>query len=106
MTEYKLTVRAEQDLEDAYEYLYKVNPEAALKLLQALQERCNSLANMPGQGKQRTEFNGFVEGLLSVAEHNYTIFYRQTNYGVLVIRFLHHSRDPDLFFNPDSYSER
>ena len=87
--------------------LYKLNPDAALKLLLALKERCANLAYMPGQGKQRNEFNKFVkaEGLRSVAEHNYIIFYRQTNYGVLIIRFLHHSRDLDQFFTPDVYGE-
>jgi len=108
VTEYKLTVRADQDLEDAYEYLYKLNPDAALKLLLALKKRCASLATMPGQGKQRNEFNKFIKvgGLRSAAEHNYTIFYRQTNYGALIIRILHHSRDVDQFFTPDSYSEQ
>ncbi len=70
MTEYKLTIRANQDLEDAYEYLYKLNPDAALKLLRALKKRCISLADMAGQGRQRNEFNNFVkvEGLRSAAE--------------------------------------
>lgn len=106
MSEYKLTVQAGQDLEDAYEYLYKQNPDAALKLLEALEDRCASLVDMPGQGKQRNEFNQFANGIRSVAEHNYTIFFRQTNYGVLIIRFLHHSRDIDKFFNQDNYNER
>jgi toxin ParE1/3/4 len=106
VTEYRLTIQADQDLENAYEYLYKLNQDAALKLLHALKERCANLAVMPGQGKQRIEFNEFVEGLRSVAEYSYTIFYRQTNYGILIIRILHHSRDIDQFFNSDSYSER
>jgi toxin ParE1/3/4 len=95
VTEYKLTIRADQDLEDAYEYLYKLNKDASSKLLYALQERFCSLASMPKQGKLRNEF---VEELRSVAEHGYTIFYRQKNYGVLIIRILHHSRDVDQFF--------
>jgi toxin ParE1/3/4 len=108
VTEYKLTIRADQDLEDAYEYLYTLNPDAALKLLHALKERCASLADMPGQGRQRNEFNEFVkvEGLRSAAESNYTIFYRQTNYGVLIIRILHHSRDVDQILTPENYSEQ
>jgi toxin ParE1/3/4 len=108
VTEYKLTIRATQDLEDAYEYLYKLNPDAALKLLQALKERCTSLADMPGQGRQRNEFNEFVKvkGLRSAAENNYTIFYQQTTYGVLILRILHHSRDVEQIFTPGSSSEQ
>jgi plasmid stabilization system protein ParE len=61
---------------------------------------------MPGQGRQRNEFSEFVRvrGLRSSAAGSYIIFYRQTNYGVLVIRILHHSRDLEQIFTPDTYS--
>lgn len=92
-------------MDDAYEYLYERNPVAAFQLLQSLEERCISLAAISGQGKQRVEFNEFAEGLRSINEQGYVIFYRQTSYGILVIRFLHHSRDIDQILNSDSYNE-
>lgn len=64
MTEYKLTIQAAQDLEDAYEYLYGKNQDAALKLLNALSstnllriyEVCPNTITQFSIGKQNMTF--------------------------------------------------
>lgn len=74
MSEYQLTVMAEQDLEDIYDHIAEQNPDAAFRVIYAIEKRSEALADMPNAGKKRDEF---LNGVRSVAEGNYVIFYKK-----------------------------
>jgi toxin ParE1/3/4 len=95
MKRYRLTPEAEKDLDQISDYIANDNPQAALRLLGRIEERCQRLAEMPETGRARDEL---AEGLRSGIVGNYVIFYRLDDEGIQVIRVLHGSRDlPSLF---------
>jgi toxin ParE1/3/4 len=95
VSSYELTVLASLDLEEIYDQIAADNSSAALKLINAIEERCSGLAEMPNQGGSRNEL---FPGMRSVAVGNYIIFYKPSERGILVIRVLHGKRDCDQFF--------
>lgn len=95
MKKYRLTRDASNDLGEIARYLATENPTAAQGLLDRIEERCRSLAEMPETGRLRGEL---APNLRSVAVGNYVIFYRPDDEGIQIIRVLHGSRDiPSLF---------
>lgn len=90
MKRYQLTREASNDLGEIARYIATENPNAALELLDRLEERCQALAEMPDIGRLREEF---AANLRSVAVGRYVIFYRPDKDGIQVIRVLHGSRD-------------
>lgn len=97
MAEFKFTKLAELDLVDIHEEIFPVNKEGALRLLNAIEMRCKGLAEMPNSGRNRHEL---FPDMQSVAEGNYTIYFKATDYGILVIRILHCKQETDRFFLP------
>jgi len=95
MKRYRLTPEAENDLDEITGYIANDNPQAALRLLDRIQDRCQQLAEMPETGRIREEL---AEGLRSGLVGKYVIFYRPDEAGIQVIRVIHGSRDiPSLF---------
>ena len=89
------TSRAHLDLVEAALRIAEENPLAADRWLDAMEEKCRRLAQMPGLGRKRPDLapdlRGFPVG-------NYIIFYREVAEGIQVIRILHGARHlPELF---------
>lgn len=90
MKRYYLTVDAENDLEEITDYIASDSPNAAVRLLERIEDRCQALAEMPQMGVVRDEL---APGLRSAAVGKYVIFYGEDDEGIRVVRVLHGSRD-------------
>ncbi len=84
------TASARQDLRDIHDYIARDDVEAALRFVQRLEQRCKSVADMPGMGRRRDDL---PPGLRSVVEGSYIIVYRPMENGVRILRVLQGSRD-------------
>jgi len=93
----KFTPLARSDLRDIRDYIAQDNPEAAVRYIHILKQKCELLAENPGMGTKREEYLG----LYKFPVGNYLIFYRPRDIGIEVIRILHGARDVDatLFFD-------
>lgn len=95
MSRLRFTPLAVQDLEEIHDYIAADNAEAALRLMERLEKRCQSLAETPGMGRSREELSPFLR---SLAEGNYVIFYRPIEDGAEVVRVLHGARSIERIF--------
>ena len=90
--------RTDQALEDLiviWSYIADDNSDAADRLLDEIDEICNTLAEAPHAGRLREDL---APELRSLPVGNYVIFYRPHGDGVIVIRVLHGARDlPGMF---------
>ncbi len=84
-----------QDIEEIYDYIAADNIEAADKVLSRLQARWRSLLSKPGIGSKRDELRN---GMRSITEGNYVIFYQATPEEIEIVRVLHASRDITRIF--------
>jgi toxin ParE1/3/4 len=87
--------QAEADFDDIWWYIAQDNPDAADRLLDAIDERCNLLAQFPLVGTSRDEL---IPGLRSTPVGSYLVFYLPLDDGIEVLRVLHASRDIDSLF--------
>ncbi len=89
------TTQAHLDLVEIAVYLYRYDPAAADRVLDAIEEKCQYLSDFPQIGRKREEL---APALRSFPAGNYVIFYRPNPNGIEVIRVLHGARDlPPLF---------
>jgi toxin ParE1/3/4 len=87
---YRLSSSAERDLEEIWSYVAEdASPTAADRLIDDIINRFDRLAEQPGMGRARPEFD---LGVRSFAIENYVIYYRQEG-DVLIARILHGRRD-------------
>ena len=87
---YRLSALAERDLEDIWSYVAEdASPATADRLIDAIVERVELLAEQPRMGRLRPEFG---EGVRSFAVDSYVIYYRHEG-ALLVARVLHGRRD-------------
>jgi toxin ParE1/3/4 len=86
---------AELDLDDIWWYIAQDNPEAADRLLDRIEEQCQSLARFPEMGISREEL---MPGLRSLPVGNYVVFYLPIERGIEIVRVLHGMRDIDVLF--------
>ena len=87
---YRLSTLAEQDLEEIWSYVAEdASPATADRLIDAIIERLELLAEQPRIGRLRPEFG---EGVRSLAVESYVIYYRHEG-EVFVARVLHGRRD-------------
>jgi toxin ParE1/3/4 len=56
MKPYRLTPAAARDLGEITDFIASDDPAAADRLIDAIQEKCQALAEMPGMGRPREEF--------------------------------------------------
>jgi toxin ParE1/3/4 len=95
MRRYRLTPEAANDLDEITDYIASDNPTAAARLIDAIQEKCQALAEIPGMGRGREEL---APDLRSSVVGKYVIFFRPETDGVEIIRVVHGHRDiPNLF---------
>lgn len=85
-----LPPQALQDLEEIHDFIADDNSGAALRFINLLEKKCESLTRIPAMGRRREEL---APGLRSLPVRKYVIFYRQNKGRVEIIRMLHGARD-------------
>lgn len=91
MASYKLTLQAEIDIEDIWEFTNsRWDKTQAHTYLNKLEKRFIELVNSPDIGKQRYELKGSP---MSSHCGRHVIFYRKAKQGIEIIRILHDSMD-------------
>lgn len=87
---YRLSSLAERDLEEIWSYVAEdASPATANRLIDAIIERFELLAEQPRMGRLRPEFGAEVR---SCTVENHVIYYRHDE-EVLIARVLHGRRD-------------
>ena len=95
MSSYRYSSAANSDIEEIAIYILDLNPIAARRFLDALEETCELLAEQPLIGRPRPEFG---EGLRSFPVGNYLVFYTPAVAGIDVARVIYGGRDLPGFF--------
>lgn len=91
MPTFVLSDEAEIDIAGISEYIAKRNVAAAIKMLDVIQEACQTLAENPGLGEMRKGFG--VPNCRSFTVSRFVVFFRPNGNGVDVARILDASRD-------------
>ena len=87
---YRLSALAEQDLEEIWSYVAAdASPATVDRLIEAIVERFELLAEQPRMGRRRPEFGASVR---SFTVENHVIYYRHDG-DILIARVLHGRRD-------------
>jgi toxin ParE1/3/4 len=87
---YRLSALAEQDLEDIWLYVAEdASPTTADRLIDAIVDRFDLLAEQPAIGRLRPEF---AAGARSFVVESHVIYYRHDG-DVVIARVLHGRRD-------------
>ena len=86
---------AVEDLEGILEYIARDKPAAAIRFVEMLEEKCNTLARFPLLGASRDQL---AKGLRVFLVGNYAIYYRPEADSVRIERVLHGARDADALF--------
>lgn len=96
MARYIISSQAEQDIYEILSHIAKDNIDAALDLNGRLIEIFKMLADNQEAGRERPEL---IEGLRSLPDGNYVIFYRQWAGNIAIVRILHSALDLDELFS-------
>jgi toxin ParE1/3/4 len=83
------TAVAEEDLIEIALYIAKDNPAAADRVLDALEEKTELLAEFPGLGAERPDV---AAGVRAFPVGKYLILYREMEGGVEIVRYAHGAR--------------
>ncbi len=95
MSRYRLSKKAQRDLDDIGRRIELDDPDAAFRVVAEIGAKCQALAEMPGMGRSRDDLS---RGLRSSLCGKYVIFFRPEKAGIRVVRVIHGSRDlPSLF---------
>lgn len=91
MAEYRLSRRAQRDLDEIFDYtVAQWNLQQALRYTDTLEAACGALAEAPQKAQDCAHIRpGYRR--LRVAQH--VIYFRATPYGIAVIRILHQRMD-------------
>lgn len=95
MSRVRLSLEASRDLEEIEDYISQDNPDAAIRMILLIREKCALLSKQPGVGRDRSDVMSDLRGF---PVGSYVIFYQPANDGIEVLRVLHGARDiPELF---------
>jgi toxin ParE1/3/4 len=94
-----VTAEAESDLEQIATYIARDSVETALKFVQELREKCESLADAP-RGYPLVPRHEHL-GIRRRPFGNYLIFYRVGSDAIEVIHILHGARDYEPLLFPE-----
>ena len=98
MKRFRRTVEAENDLLSIWRYIAEDKPQAAIRLLRTIDEKCALLAENPQLGSSRpdiaAELRYFTVG-------SYLILYREVSNEVEIVRVLHGARNLNALFHTD-----
>ncbi|WIY51858.1 type II toxin-antitoxin system RelE/ParE family toxin [Devosia sp. YIM 151766] len=86
MASFRLTPKAQNDLENIWDYIARDNLQAANELIRQIQGKIELAAANPSMGSMRDVFGEKVRMLIAGA---YLIFYRPELDGILVIAVVH-----------------
>jgi toxin ParE1/3/4 len=90
MSLFRLTKRAQRDLDEIFAYIAEKSDETRAKnLIQVIASKFPTLGAVPGAGRSRDKLS---QGLRSIPVDKYLIFYRKYLGGVRIIRVLHGAR--------------
>ncbi len=95
MASYHLSAQAGADLNEIAAYIAAADPQAAFELILRFEDRFELLALHPKAGRERDELAPLLR---SFPEGRYSIFYRETPGGVVIVRVLHGARDIERRF--------
>ena len=85
---------AVSDLASIATYIARDDPVAALRLVDVVEDKCQSLAEFPRIGRPRPDVaKDKVPDLRSFPIGSYGIYYRPIDDGIEVIRIIHFARD-------------
>jgi toxin ParE1/3/4 len=91
MSSYSLSPEAKKDLLDIHAYTQnKWGRQQAQKYIDALEKRCDELAQSPHLGRERPEIKPDYR---SIADGKHVIFYRVGDSGIEILRVLHGRMD-------------
>ena len=82
---------AELDLDDILAYIARDKPDAAIKWVRKIRDKCAFLADNPEVGERRPEFRTGEFRCSLVG--SYVIFYRPTSDGIEIARVVRGDRD-------------
>jgi toxin ParE1/3/4 len=95
MNSIRFSTEANLDIEKIANYIFDLNPVAAYRFLDALEETCELLTQHSLLGRSRPELG---EDLRSFPVGNYLVFYTAASEGICVIRVIYGGRDlPGIF---------
>jgi|SRR5712671_2189603 len=95
MSSYRYSSDANSDIEEIVLYIFDLNPVAAHRFLDSLEETCELLAEHPFIGRSRAELG---ENVRSFPVGNFLIFYTLAADGINVARIIYGGRDlPGVF---------
>ncbi|MEI6082843.1 MAG: type II toxin-antitoxin system RelE/ParE family toxin [Verrucomicrobiota bacterium] len=86
----RVTLQAEIDLAELADRIANDDPQAALSILELIEQKSRLLCDYPELGRQRDEL---ASGLRSFPANSYVIFYRIAADELQIIRVLHGARD-------------
>ena len=87
--------RAQQDMQEIYEYIARDRPRAAVRMIRRLREKFAMLGGNPTMGEVRLDL---PQGLRCVSVGNYVILFRPIDVGVEIARVIHGARDFERIF--------
>lgn len=91
MTRIQFTPQAQRDLNDIWGYIAQENPDAADRLIHAIEEATRMLAELPGIGHTRFDVSASQYRFWRV--QSYLIAYRVSSAELTVVRVIHGARD-------------
>lgn len=95
-----LSRRAEQDLVAITDYISANHPQAASRVLDAIQESLLAIARHPHMGSLRDDLlTGLRIFPAKAPAKSYVILFRPCNEGIEVVTILHGARDWEGMFN-------
>jgi toxin ParE1/3/4 len=92
---------AERDLDDIASYLQQTSPRTAIRFLEAVDQACERLADMPGLGGECESDKPSLAGvrLWTIRGFKkYVILYRPIEDGIEVLRIVYGARDIERLF--------
>ncbi|MCY7374545.1 MAG: type II toxin-antitoxin system RelE/ParE family toxin [Pyrinomonadaceae bacterium] len=92
----KFSERALTDLEEIWVYFSETSEQTAEKVLKQITSKFPRLLTFAQLGIER---NDLLIGLRSFPAGKYIIFYRETDFGIEIVRVLHGSRDIQQIFD-------
>jgi toxin ParE1/3/4 len=91
MAEARFSPRAARDLDAIFDYtVVQWGLEQAERYTDAIEAACRELAEMPGLAPRCDHYR---QGYRRRAIERHAIFFRETDYGIAVVRILHGSMD-------------
>jgi toxin ParE1/3/4 len=94
---------AEKDLDDIWFHIAVDNPDAADRVLDAINERCALLAQHTRMGRARPEL---APDLRSSPSGRYVLYYRPDAEGIELVRVLDGAREVNALFDSDTEQDR